>query len=265
MLRVMTSRREEVTAALFACGAPAVQENGDSIVTHLPSAELAAAAASAVRGVDAGAAVELEETPLQDWSQWRASVRAWEVGALTVAPPWLAHGRDASRTVVIEPAMAFGTGEHATTRGVLLLLQRIIRDGDTVADLGAGSGVLAIAGAKLGASRIFAIEDDADAVANAEANVAANGVSHCVTVIEGDAGSLLPLVAPVRIVLANIASLVLISLLPAIRAALTAGGAAVLSGILVSERARFSGHLSGWHITEEHVESDWWTVALVPR
>lgn len=265
MLRVTTSKPDEVSAALFACGAAAVQEDGDSIVTHLPSMELATAAQDAARRVDPAATLELADTPPQDWSEWRASVGAWDVGRLAVAPPWLAHGRDPARTVVIDPAMAFGTGEHATTRGVLLLMQRIVRDGDTVADLGTGSGVLAIAAAKLGAARTFAIENDADASANAGANVLANGVAERVTVITGDAGTLLPLVAPVRVVLANIASLPLVALLPSIRAAITADGAAVVSGILVAERARFSEHLGAWRVTEEHVESDWWTAAIAPR
>ena len=73
--------------------------------------------------------------------------------------------------------MAFGTGEHATTRGVMRLMQDVIRAGDIVADLGAGSAVLAIAAAKLGAARVAAIELDPDAIGNAEENVARNGVA----------------------------------------------------------------------------------------
>ena len=64
--------------------------------------------------------------------------------------------------------MAFGTGEHATTRGVVRLMQAVIRPGDRVADLGSGSAVLAIAAAKLGAPYVAAIELDHDAIENAE-------------------------------------------------------------------------------------------------
>jgi ribosomal protein L11 methyltransferase len=97
--------------------------------------------------------------------------------------------------------------------------------------------VLSIAAAKLGASRIVAIELDADAIENAEENVRRNGVGDRVSVIEGDAASLLPLVAPVRVVTANIISSVLIDLLPTMASALEADGCAILSGILVSERS----------------------------
>ena len=82
---------------------------------------------------------------------------------LAIVPPWLAAGRDLTCTVVIEPEMAFGTGEHQTTRGVVRLLPSVIHLGDRVADLGAGSAVLAIAAAKLGAAHVTAIELDHDA------------------------------------------------------------------------------------------------------
>ena len=107
----------------------------------------------------------------------------------------------------------------------------MVRSGDRVADLGTGSAVLAIAAAKLGASRVAAIELDHDAIGNAEENVKRNGVSDRVTIIEGDASLLLPLVAPLRVITANIISSVLSQMLPAIAAALSPDGQAILSGI----------------------------------
>jgi ribosomal protein L11 methyltransferase len=162
--------------------------------------------------------------------------------------------------------MGFGTGEHATTRGVVRLMQRVVRAGDTVADLGSGSGVLAIAAAKLGATQVAAIEIDPDAIGNAEENVGRNGVGDRVTVIEGDAALLLPLVAPVRIVLANIISTVLLDLLPVIRESLSPGGSAILSGILVEERPELLDALAdGWSVVAEDREDIWWSVLVEPR
>jgi ribosomal protein L11 methyltransferase len=163
--------------------------------------------------------------------------------------------------------MAFGTGDHATTRSVVMLLQHVVRPGDHVADLGAGSAVLAIAAAKLGASRIVAIELDADAIANAEENVHRNGVGDRVSVIEGDAASLLPLVAPVRVVTANIISSVLIDLLPTMASALEADGCAILSGILASERSMMLERLdaAGWRIAAEIEEGEWWSATVERR
>ena len=160
--------------------------------------------------------------------------------------------------------MAFGTGEHETTRGVVRLLPDLIRPGDRVADLGAGSAVLAIAAAKLGAGHVAAIEIDHDAIANAEENVARNGVADRVTVIEGDASLLLPLVAPLRVVLANIISSVLLELLPAIRNALTDDGEAILSGILFEERDTMLVAFArgGWRVVAEDAEGAWWTARI---
>src|SRR6185312_7820104 len=130
------------------------------------------------------------------------------------ALPWRRRGgppkSPTPSVVVIEPAMAFGTGEHETTRGVLRLMQDVVRPGDTVIDLGAGSAILSIAAVRLGAGRAIAIESDPQAIENAEQNAAANGVADRVRVIEGDARVILPLVAPARVLFANIISQVVV-------------------------------------------------------
>ena len=160
--------------------------------------------------------------------------------------------------------MAFGTGEHPTTRGVMRLMQRTLRGGDVVADLGAGSAALAIAAARLGAARVAAVELDGDAIGNAEENVRANEVAGIVSVIEGDAEVLLPLLAPVDLVLANIISSVLTLLLPVIRGALAPGGRAILSGILAEERDDMLGFIAtnDFVVRDEDMEDVWWSVTI---
>jgi ribosomal protein L11 methyltransferase len=262
------SHRDAVVAALFAVGAQGVQEIGDQLVTLLGDEGKADEVTCAVLAASPDARVETEPTPRVDWSErWKTALHAHELGPLTVTPPWLAEGRDPEKTIVIEPGMAFGTGEHQTTRGVIRLLADVLRPGDRVADLGAGSAILSIAAAKLGAAHCFAIELDVDAIGNAEENVERNGVTDRVTVFEGDAAVLLPLVAPVDLVLANIISSVLLQLLPAIGSALAPGGRAILSGILREERAEMLAALDsgGWHVEREDTEDIWWTVALVRR
>jgi ribosomal protein L11 methyltransferase len=184
-----------------------------------------------------------------------------------IAPPWLVGSYDQARTIVIDPGMAFGTGEHATTRGMVRLLPSVLRAGDHVADLGAGSAVLSIAAAKLGAARVVAIEIDPDAIGNAEENVLRNDVASRVSVLEGDAEVLLPLVAPVRLILANIISSVLVSLLPAISGALTSDGQAIISGILLEEREDMVSVLdaNGWGVEAEDREDIWWSAVIARR
>lgn len=162
--------------------------------------------------------------------------------------------------------MAFGTGEHATTRGVVRLLQNVVRQGDVVADLGAGSAVLAIAAAKLGARKVIAVELDEDAIPNAEQNVQANCVADRVVVVQGDAAAILPLAAPVRVILANIISSVLVSLLPIMERSLAPDGVAILSGILLEERPMMLEVLAdaGWAVKAEDMEDIWWSVEISP-
>ena len=262
------SAPEAALAALFDAGSEGVHEAGTDLVTHFPGDSDAAAITAAVIAADPTAQVVASIVPEVDWAEeWKKGVGSHELGALSIVPPWLAEGRDPARTIVIQPEMAFGTGEHQTTRGVVRLLPSVIRAGDRVADLGAGSAVLAIAAAKLGASQVTAIELDHDAIANAEENVTRNGVVHVVTVIEGDAGVLLPFIAPVRVVLANIISSVLTEMLPTIAASLTADGEAVLSGILIEERAQMMGTLAagGWTVLDEDMEGMWWSARIARR
>lgn len=257
--------RAALMQAFFDAGAQGVHEDGAQLVTHFaPGTDLDAVRA-VLLSADSACAITVADVPPVDWSEaWKASVDAHQVGALVVTPPWLADKYDPATTIVIDPGMAFGTGEHATTRGVMRLLGDVLRRGDIVADLGAGSAVLAIAAAKLGASRVYAIELDEEAISNAQENVIRNGVAEHVHVFQGDALALLPLVAPVRVVLANIISSVLESMLPAIASSLEHGGAAILSGILAEERAHMVRVLDahGWRITAEDAEDIWWSVAI---
>ena len=256
---------EAVAAALIGLGAPGVQELDDSLLTFVGETTDVDSLRVAVARVSASA--EVEATPALPLSpaRWTARVGVQRLGAITVAPPWLApDAEDGSAVVIIEPAMAFGTGEHPTTRGVLRLMPRVVRAGDLVADLGSGSGVLAIAAVKLGASRAAAIEIDPDAIGNTVENVRRNGVDGRVAVLDGDAATLLPLIAPVRVVLANIVSGVILALLPVIRASLSSDGQAILSGMLKVERERMIAELdsAGWSVEAEDAEDEWWSCVI---
>jgi ribosomal protein L11 methyltransferase len=264
-VRVEPSRDPTIVmAVLFAAGSQGVQEDGHSLLTHFPPGTQTDELVHDIMDADPRARVSISLAPQADWSEWRASVRAHDLGALTIAPPWLAIDLDPRRTVVIEPAMAFGTGEHATTRGVTRLMQRIQPMARSVADIGAGSAVLSICAAKLGAERVVAVEIDEDAIGNADENVAANGVKDRVHVIQGDASAILPLLAPVDLVLANIISSVLTPLLPVMFDSLSAGGSAILSGILQEESEAMLGEIQkgDWTVRAEDREDEWWSVLI---
>jgi ribosomal protein L11 methyltransferase len=258
-------RVQDASAALFAAGAQGVHEDGAVLVTHFPPETDVEAVIRQLHAAVPSATVETAPTDPIDWSvHWRDKLQAHTVGRLTIVPTWLASGYEAGSAIVIEPGMAFGTGDHPTTRGAARLLQAVMHPGLVVADLGAGSAVLAIAAARLGASTVFAIEYDADAIPNAEENVRRNAVEDVVHVFEGDATVLLPLVAPVDVIVANIISSVLVELLPAMHAALRPGGRAVLAGILAEEREVMLEAFAadGWRVDAEETEEAWWSVTI---
>jgi len=257
--------RDLVTQVLFDHGSQALQDDGPCIVTCFPDEAVAGVRVSLEQALP-GTRVEITPLPDVDWSErWKDQARLHRVGRVTIAPPWLVDHVDAASTIVtIEPAMAFGTGDHPTTRRMLGLMQVAMAPGDFVADLGAGSAVLSIVAAKLGASRVAAIEIDGEAIGNAEENVRRNDVADRVQVLHGDANVFLPLLAPLRVIVANIISSVLVELLPAMDSALTADGAMILSGILHTERTQMLAVLdgAGWVPVGEDTEGEWWAVSL---
>jgi ribosomal protein L11 methyltransferase len=199
------------------------------------------------------------------WAEaWREHFRPRAVGQrLLIAPPWDAPQIPGRLTIIIEPGRAFGTGQHGSTTGCLEMLERIVERQRPAAalDLGTGSGILAIAAARLGVAQVLAVDDDPDAVANAQVNVARNGVSAAVTCAIGDAGALVA--KPSELVLANILASAHGRLAPAYRDLVAPGGSLVLGGMLDGEardaaegvaRAGFAWYFSmsrdGWATVE---------------
>ena len=181
----------------------------------------------------------------EDWEdRWRAFHRPVVVAGLWVGPPWEEPAPGAT-AVVIEPARAFGTGSHATTR--LCLAQLAATRRGSLADLGTGSGVLAIAAAKLGFTPVVALDSDPAAVEAAERNAEANGVDIDVRLADA-ASEPLP---PVDVAVANI-TLAIASELASRASARTF----VASGYLESEAPSFPGFRHVARLTDEGWAAD---------
>jgi ribosomal protein L11 methyltransferase len=261
------ARRDRVGAWLVARTGQAVEERADGTLVAFAENEHTADELVAALAAAGEANVETSPRPLEpvDWStRWRAGLGARRIGRLTVVPSWVEPPGDPdSPTVVLDPESAFGSGEHGSTRAALTLLERHIQPGDHVLDLGSGSGILAIAAAKLGASRAVGIENDAEAIPVARRNADRNGVAGVVEFVEGDAGDLGPLLGPADLLLSNILRSVNTGLLPAVVVALRPGGLAVFSGMEELEAGEFRGALAaaGLEPRDEAVDADWWAVA----
>ncbi len=150
----------------------------------------------------------------------------------------------------------FGTGRHPTTRLSLILLEEHVRPGDRVLDLGTGSGILAVAAAKLGAGEVLALDIDAAAVAVAQETVSLNGLAGAVEVGQGSVGSAAP---PYDVVAANIFPNALIELAPNLAATLRRGGVLVTSGSVVARAEETANAVcaAGFGLEERRSQDNW--------
>lgn len=191
----------------------------------------------------------------EDWTEgWRAfflpmrlSERVW------VTPPWDRPAEPAEAVIVIDPGMAFGTGHHPTTRGVVQVLDTLLRDRPetTVLDVGCGSGILALAAARLG-HRAVGVEIDAVALKNAEKNVALNGLADRVQLIEGSADAV---DGRFDIVLANILAPTLIELAADLDA--RTGEHLIMAGLLAHQADGVLAAYPGFELADTVREDDW--------
>lgn len=201
----------------------------------------------------------------EDWARRsQAALCAVRVGRLAVAPPWdagTAAGDPDVQTIIIEPAMGFGSGHHATTRLCLEAVQRLDLRGCRVLDVGTGSGVLALAAARLGAAAVVAIDVDPDALENARGNAVLNGNPPEVEFRQADFRDELGLTADV--VLANLTGAMLTAGAAGLRRAVAPDGRLVLSGITSEERDSVYRAFSGAFATDWNAEEDGWCCALL--
>jgi ribosomal protein L11 methyltransferase len=260
-------RRDGMSTWLVTRTGHAVEERDDgALVTFAPDESAAESLVAELgREVDATARTGRRQLDTIDWSlEWRQGLGSRCFGRLTVVPSWLPEAATSdSATVVLDPESAFGSGEHGSTRAALLLLEQLIQPGHLVLDLGSGSGILAIASVKLGASRAIGIEIDAEANRVAARNAARNEVSDRVELLEGDAAILAPLLGPADLIVSNILRTANTALLPAITRALAPDGVTIFSGMEHSEASEFRQALerAGFGVVRETVDAGWWGVA----
>lgn len=204
---------------------------------------------------------------------WRAHAAVVTVGRrLVIRPPWVPLDPVATDAVVIaiDPARTFGHGAHATTRLCLEVVERRVGDGGarTVLDVGCGSGVLAVAAARLGATSVVAVDVDPVAVAVTEANAERNGVAGLIdarTVSGEDAADPLgPVPGPSDLVVANLGAAALVALAPTLAARVASGGALILSGLLDPPPPRVTAAFAPLGVIEQHTCDGWTALVLAP-
>lgn len=226
--------------------------------------------------VDIGSgAIRISETENTDWAnKWKDFFHTFRIGEnIVVAPAWEEPENIGAEDIVIkiDPGVAFGTGTHETTRLCVEELQKYVKEGIEILDVGCGSAILTIAAIKLGANRGYAMDIDPVAVKSAKENLEINDITGDLVKLE--TGNLLEDKALAKelykkqydIVVANILAPVLVPLTPVIVPALKEGGYYICSGI-VSELADTvveAIEKSGLKLLSKNQDNDW--VCLVAR
>ena len=183
----------------------------------------------------------------QDWSDaWRAGFERIVISDhLCVAPPWEAQTGD----LVIEPGMAFGTGEHPTTRACLTAIERLARPGGRMLDVGCGTGVLALAAGKLGMN-VWGVDTDKEAIQASHENRDRNHLQG-----HFEASPLEAIHGEFELVVANLYAEVLVELAPAIME--KTEKYLILAGVLADRRAMVERAFSGLRLVEAVLDGEW--------
>jgi ribosomal protein L11 methyltransferase len=217
-------------------------------------------------GLAAGPRARVAPLADADWaSAWREHFRPVPVGrTLLIAPPWETPAASDRVVLTIEHGRAFGTGHHGTTATSLELLESIVAAArpPRAIDLGTGSGILAIAAARLGVAEVLACDSDPDAVAAAETNARLNGVAGRVRAVLHDAATLAAVPAP--LVLANLLAAAHRALGARYTMLVAPGGVLVAGGLLDAEAGEAAAALAthGFHQEATRSLDGWTSLAL---
>jgi len=204
----------------------AVEEIEGGLRIFFTTSELRDRAAQALHG----AAVDVDD---EDWARRAQPIGPVTVASVTVFPEPRVPSPEPLISIVIPPSMGFGTGHHATTRLCLAELQKLDLQGKFVLDVGTGSGLLAIAAAKLGAARALGTDDDPDAIQAARENLDLNHVTNVELVVADLMKDALP---QDDVVVANLVGALIVRAASRLTRAVAPGGVLILSGVLATER-----------------------------
>jgi ribosomal protein L11 methyltransferase len=267
---VTSDQAELVSTSLFELGASGIEERdastlagpaGATAITLVASFADEESATSALRELGEYEA-RLEYVVGDAWRDgWRAYWKPLRVGEqLVIVPSWETFEPSASDIVLsLDPGQAFGTGTHESTQLLLCELERRVTQGVTLLDIGTGSGILAIAALRLGASRALVLDNDPLAVAAARENAERNGVAAQLSA-SGEAVERVSERFP--LVLANIEARVLEPLAPAIAARVAPSGLLMLSGLLAGDVARVRAAYAGFEELARPERGEWRALVL---
>jgi ribosomal protein L11 methyltransferase len=274
-IRTDPQLEEELAGALSQLGFEGFWEDGTLLKCYMSSSRWDQRIAEEVRSLarlflhpadQMFPEISIRHVDAENWNaQWESTIQPLRVsGRMIIAPSWNPYPAAPGEIVLtIDPKMSFGTGYHESTRLVLRLLEQEMRPGIRFLDVGTGTGVLAIAAIRLGASSAVGVDPDGWAYENARENARVNGIGGQVEIL---LGTILEVPrTPFDMIAANIQYSIIQQILPEMLARLAPHGILLLSGLLTDERIPMEGtlHSAGLVTVDVLAEHEW--IALVAR
>ena len=260
LIRASPDDVDAVIAALHERETAGIEEKSDGLVAYFEDDALTVDELRALLGI----AVEETEIPDVDWvARFRENFRAFAVGGFSIAPVWdpTFDPPPGQQLLVVDPGRAFGTGTHESTALCLRALEEVARRTPLgrVLDVGTGSGILAIAARRLGASSVAAADNDPEAITSAFEHARLNHVSIALALADGG--------RPFRralfdTVIANITGPLLISRASELAALPTPSGRLVLAGLLAEELPDVRAAYASFPVAHEAVKGEWGSLIL---
>ncbi len=265
-------QRELLFPTMMELGCEGFEETDTHLICYLQKqlwnsdkhAKLTADLSKLLRTISVNAEITMREIEDQNWNaEWEKTIQPLEVGdRLVITPSWAKYQESNNRIIIqIDPKMSFGTGYHETTRLTLQLLEKYVTPHDRILDVGTGTGILAIAGIKLGAERATGIDIDEWSIDNSIENIAANNLTGRI-VISDKSTTTFP-DQSFTLLTANIILNTNLEMLPEFSRVLSPKGKALFSGLLKhDEHAMVDGlRKNKFNILDQVYENEWVAIA----
>jgi len=208
--------------------------------------------------------ITLKNVNDEDWAHsWKKFWHPMKIGnKIVICPSWEEYKAKENEIIIeLDPGSAFGTGTHPTTRLCIIALEKYMKENDTIADVGTGSGILAVSAAKLGAKSIVGVDNDLSVIKVAEENAEKNNCLNKCTFYEGSARDVK---GQYDIVVSNILAEIIVSIMNDLTKLVKSGGKLILSGIITQKAdiVKQAAEQAGFRTVETMTEEEWVAIIL---